>query len=878
MPSGHALCLSVPVRRSEGRVPASFPSSLRARLEHPLVRLVVVCLLVALGVLGLERSVGHHTYAELAAAVRAVPRGTLGLAVLLSAAVYAVMVAYDWLALRYAGRALPLGRVAFISFVSYALSGSIGLALLAGSSIRLALYSSAGLEAGEIVRVIAFGAVSLWVGLLVLAGVVLVVAPPPLPGLEQLPPLATVVLGLALLGIVAAYLAWSVLGAGEGRARFGFRAPAPVLAMAQLVASVADWLLCASIIWVVLRAQGHVPFLRVAGTYLVAQAAGLASHVPAGLGVFDALLVYGLRGAAPAPAALAALVVYRLVYQALPLAAAVVAMTGVRVAARRQALGAFARRASRWAGAVAPELYAVLTFAAGLMLLLAGATPVLHGRLERLVTLLPLGVLEASHFAGSIVGATLLVLARGLQRRLDGAWALTLALLATGAIASSLHGEWGAAALLLLLAAALAPSRAQFRRRSSLLDERFSAGWVAAIVLAVLSSAWLARFAYRHVEWSSDLWWQFELAANAPRALRGTVGAVLAVLLFAAWKLVRPSRSTVATPESGTLERAARIVGMSPSAEANLALLGDKAFLFNEAGNAFLMYGVRGRTWVALGDPVGPEHEWPAILWRFVEAADAKGARPVLYRLSSAALPHALDLGLGLFKLGEEAVVPLGAFSLEGPERRSLRYARQRLLREGCTFEMVAPGDAVDALLPELREVSDAWIACKRTREKGFSLGLFDEAYVRRLPVGVVRQHGRILAFAAVWASAEREEMTVDLMRYRPDTPHKLMDFLLVSLILHAQAQGFARFSLGMVPLSGLATHPLAPRWHRLARLVFEHGEALYNFRGLRDYKARFDPQWVPRYIAVPRGIDLPLALTDVTTLIAGGLKGMFAR
>jgi phosphatidylglycerol lysyltransferase len=89
---------------------------------------------------------------------------------------------------------------------------------------------------------------------------------------------------------------------------------------------------------------------------------------------------------------------------------------------------------------------------------------------------------------------------------------------------------------------------------------------------------------------------------------------------------------------------------------------------------------------------------------------------------------------------------------------------------------------------------------------------------------------------------------------------------------------GFERFGLGMAPLSGMAEHPLASRWHRLGRLVFAHGEYFYNFQGLRAFKEKFDPVWEPRYLASPGGVAPLLVLADVAILISGGFRAAISR
>jgi phosphatidylglycerol lysyltransferase len=104
------------------------------------------------------------------------------------------------------------------------------------------------------------------------------------------------------------------------------------------------------------------------------------------------------------------------------------------------------------------------------------------------------------------------------------------------------------------------------------------------------------------------------------------------------------------------------------------------------------------------------------------------------------------------------------------------------------------------------------------------------------------------------------------------------MDYLFARLMLWGKQEGYQWFNLGMVPLAGLGVHAQAPLWHRLGALIFRHGEHFYNFQGLWQYKAKFDPIWEPKYLVAPGGLVLPRVLTNIAVLIAGDLTGIIAK
>jgi phosphatidylglycerol lysyltransferase len=289
--------------------------------------------------------------------------------------------------------------------------------------------------------------------------------------------------------------------------------------------------------------------------------------------------------------------------------------------------------------------------------------------------------------------------------------------------------------------------------------------------------------------------------------------------------------------------------------------------MFSPSGRSFLMFGKQGRSWVGLFGPFGDPRDFPDMVWQFIEMATDHGGRAAFYHVRPSALPLFLDCGLHLFKLGEHAQVELPGFNLKGASRANLRSGVNRAEREGLRFEVVPP-EGVAAILPALREVSDAWLG--EQREKAFSVGRFDADYLCRLPVAVVRRGDRIVAFANLLITDRRDEAALDLMRHGPDAPPGTMDFLLARTLLHLQAEGYRRFGLGMSPMAGMAERSGAPKWQRIARLVFEHGNRFYNFRGLRSFKDKFEPVWEARFLAAPRGLATAFILADVTTLIGG--------
>jgi phosphatidylglycerol lysyltransferase len=428
-------------------------------------------------------------------------------------------------------------------------------------------------------------------------------------------------------------------------------------------------------------------------------------------------------------------------------------------------------------------------------------------------------------------------------------------------------------ALLLILL----PCGRLFYRSSSLIDERFTPGWIVVIVLVVGASIWLGFFSYQHVEYRNELWWQFSIRhGDAPRFLRASVGAIVIIFLFGMMRMLRPARQARSGDKVAPAALTA-LISRFPYTYANLAFLGDKIILPSPAGGGFLMYGIEGRSWVCMGDPVCDPGERMGLIWQFRELCDRHDAWSVFYEVRQEALPDYVSVGLALYKIGEEARVPLSAFNLEGHDRKPLRKVRRQVEKQGCRFEVLPAGTAAGRLA-EFGRISDEWLNAKKTREKGFSLGHFDEPYLARFPMAVVFREDVPVAFANLWLGGGFEELSPDLMRYSAAAPDDIMEYLFISLMFWGAQQGYRWFSLGMAPLSGLESHPLAPLWNRLGSLLFQHGEHFYNFQGLRNYKEKFQPVWEPRFLACPAGAAITRILLNIAALTSGGMRGVLTR
>jgi phosphatidylglycerol lysyltransferase len=490
----------------------------------------------------LRRVLSEYHYSDVLAAIHELGGWPIAGCLGLSALGYAALIGYDYLSLRLVGKPLPLRQMWLPSFVSFAVANSAPVAILTGGGLRYRLYSGLGLTPGETARLTAVNVMTYAMGLFTVAGFAFLFTPLQVPADLHFPVRSLQAVGATFLVLVAGAFAGSSWRRHPIRIwRWRIELPPPRSLVAQLAVACADWLLSSTALYALLAAAGATNYPRFLSGFLLAQIVTLVVPLPGGIGVFEAIMLVLPPAGVAVPVVAAALLLYRVCYYLIPLVAAGTALIWRGTARRPE--GVAPSPVEEIARTLVPHLLAVLTFLSGLWLLLFGALPSDPGRLAWLGRLLPLAVIEGSHFLGSMVGTGLLLLSWGLARRIQGAWRLTLGLLALGIPAALLRsGDVGIAGILLLLALALVAARHAFERRTPMASESFDAGWAIATLLALVTVAVLAQFAHQHLEYADRLWWEFAIDQDAPRALRMVVGIGLVGAVFVLGRLVAFAR------------------------------------------------------------------------------------------------------------------------------------------------------------------------------------------------------------------------------------------------------------------------------------------------------------------------------------------------
>ncbi len=826
-----------------------------------------------------HRQVTAHPLREIVDSMRDMPPGLVLIACVLTVLNYTMLSGYDWLGVKYAGHKVPYRRILIASLIGYAISNNTGHALVTGTSVRYRFYNAAGVPGWDILKIAVFSALTFVIAAFTLEAGLSLFMPDAMKQGQNAP---TLVHGATLLSAAGLGIYWSAVLLMRGPLRiksYEFRMPTPSIALMQTGIGVAEMILSAVILYIFLSVDSPMPFAGFLAIYVLALLAGLISQVPGGLGVFEGAFIWLAGPEFSSADILSALVMYRIVYYFLPLALAALGMFFYELRHHGERLVRGSPLLSSALDQSLPAIFSILLFFCGALLLISGVTPARPEHIEILGRYLPLIGIEFAHLTASLAGVVLLLMARAVRLRIRPAWAASLTVLTIGAAAALLRDlDWKEDIILLFMILILLPSKRHFDGHGSILTIPMNRGWAAMIASVLIVSCWVGFFAYHHVEYANSLWWQFSYKGDAPRFLRALLLTFAVVAGYGLYRFMSGmKRRGILPPTPEELDRARSIARGMNTTDGFLVLLGDKNLIWSDDGSSFIMYAMTPAYWIAMGDPVGNPETFDTLAWKFRETADRHGAQAVFYQVSDRHLPLYLDLGMVMVKIGEEARVPLASFSLVGGKRENQRKGRNRFLKQGYTMRFLDPQE-LESRLPRLREISDAWLAQKNIREKRFSLGFFDESYLHRTRIAVVEHEGAVLAFANFWDLDNRAGLAIDLMRYAPEAPPNMMEFLFVELILWGQAEGYAWFSLGMAPLSGLEKHPLAPLWHKIGNVIFEHGEEFYNFEGLHAYKAKFDPEWHPRYLAAPSGLRIPMVLMNIASVISGGLQGVFKK
>jgi phosphatidylglycerol lysyltransferase len=525
---------------------------------------------------------------------------------------------------------------------------------------------------------------------------------------------------------------------------------------------------------------------------------------------------------------------------------------------------------------------AFLTGLIGLVNLLSAVTPSLPERRDWLELFVPFEVRASSRVFTAIAGFLLLVLAANLLRRKRVAWILTVGLLIISIIGHLIKGfDYEESILAGVLLIQLLIMRPVFTAQSDrpsiaqgirvligsvlftlaygtagfyILDGRFKVD--DKLVNFSLRESILQTLAMFFTEDNAGLEpvGRFaEFFANSIYIV-GAVALTFSLILLLRPVLLRGSPATI-----DERQRAREIIDQyGQSSLARLSLLSDKVYYFSPSGKSVVAYVAKGRAAIALGDPIGPLEDRAEAIIGFQHFCDRNDWFPTFYEAVPEQLPLYESLGYRYVQIGEEAIIDLKTFNLKGKAKQNLRTAINRLTKTGHSFKVFEPPIS-DDLIAQLKPVSDEWLQAKNGSEKQFSIGWFYREYLQGCHIAVVYDaHGTIVAFSNLLSGYNKKEVTVDLMRHRKTVENGTMEYLFASMMQHFQKLEYDSFNLSLSPLAGVGSSPDAQRVEKGLNYFFENLNKFYNFKGLHQFKEKFQPRWEPRYLVFQSLATLP--------------------
>lgn len=637
-----------------------------------------------------------------------------------------------------------------------------------------------------------------------------------------------------------------------------------------VIVSVIEWFAVFIAIFILSRILGiSITFENLFPVYIVAACAGIISMIPGGLGSFDLVFIWGMQDLhVPEEKFLVLLLLYRIGYYFIPFLVSLVFFIKLYWQRWNQSWNYLPKAIIQ---GLSHAILTMLVFLSGLILLLSASVPGIMSRLKIAQELLSFPIINVSHQLSVATGFLLLGLSRGIEYSVKRTYDLTMLALILAALFSIFKGiDYEEAIFLIIVALLLRMSKGQFYRESYVLT------WGKTIfditVILVITSMYIL-IGYLNLPKAKltipTKFLPYVIVDYRDLFMSAGIGLVIALLiLFSGYLISLPKKWKFEKSIGHEEEITNHLTKYKGKVLSHLIFLHDKYIFWNSQKNVLIPFQKYADKLVILGDPVGEKKELSNAIEEFQEIADLYGYTPVFYQVSDDMLPYLHGHGFAFFKLGEEAFVDLKTFTLSGNKMKGLRALKNKFSREQFHFELVNPPFSIE-LLEELKGISNEWLQGRK--EKGFSLGFFDEHYLNKAPIAIISdENKRILGFMSIMhVYDEHQTISVDLMRVRPDAPSGTIDFLFLSLIDWAKRHGYDRFNMGMAPLANVGLSRFSFLSEKIAAQIFLHGHFIYHFQGLRKFKQKYTNIWEPKYLAYRRKSSLPFIMTQITLLIS---------
>lgn len=649
----------------------------------------------------------------------------------------------------------------------------------------------------------------------------------------------------------------------------------PHWAQLQLtMTSVLEWLGAIGTFLIIGRAMGqsfHVAevFTVVVATNLI----GMVSLMPGGLGSFDLMTLVGLGNLGIGyENALAWLLLYRLFYYVVPFIIGLyffIKHFGCSFNEENDGVPA------EFAKSIAHDLCSLMMYLFGIFMILSATIPDKVSTIKLLAKLNPIRANILYQSPSILLGLVFIFLGRIHVERQIKAMGPTLLFLALTFVYAVMTGFGLITYIYLILLTVLTIAsrrdlyRKQFiyRKESLFMDFGIALLFVTMYLLSITNKAKGMGLLLRAREFIvlpfEQNWLHISLLL-----------IVIACVLWAIYRYVAGEGETVG--ESADMTRVEGLLrAYGGDMDAGLVFLGDKdLYWYQVEGEDMCALQLRTAAdrVIVMGEPMGNPAYVDDCVKQFIRDVDVLGYEAVFYEVSRELIMKLHDYGFHFMKFGETAVVDLENFTLEGKSKKAFRNVLNKFTKEGMHFDVLEPPfDA--AFFADLKRISDTWLEGRG--ERGFSMGYFDEDYLNRAPVAVVKDgEGEVVAFANLMPVYKEGWATIDLMRYDPeDAPGGTMDFMFLNLFSYFKEKGQIAFDLGMAPLANVGINEHSFLQEKLAYFVYKFGSSLYSFEGLRSFKMKYAARWEPKYTGYSHRSSLLFTVLSLVRIDKKGSK-----
>ena len=516
----------------------------------------------------------------------------------------------------------------------------------------------------------------------------------------------------------------------------------------------------------------------------------------------------------------------------------------------------------------------VLIFFLGIVNVFSVLTPPVMSRLRLLRTFVPLGSIQASNFLVIVIGITLIITAAFLIKGLRSVWmlALTLSVMSVlGHMGKALDYE--EAILSLIVSIVLIITRKQYRLRSN--PRLMNIGIVTALstFVAVLIFGSIGFYYLDQVHFHQDFTWkqsiyyafqEFVLVGSSDLTPFTHFGHDFIFFINAlgvgAWAfllycLVRPQIHKTAKHDVNREEAEYMLTQYGDSPLDYFKISSDKLLYVSDVREGFISYRIAGGFAVVLEEPVSAEENKIVLIEEFENYCNKNGLKAVYYRVDEESFYYFNKFKKRKIFIGQEAIVDIPLFKLEGKDRKSLRNGLNSLSKKGYISQLhKAP--VAGTLLQALEQVSDEWLETFETEEIIFSQGMFDRNELKKHDIITLSDNeGRIVAFLNIIPDYSPDECTYDIIRKTADAPGGAMDALIVRLIEYAKEKHYLFLNMGMVPMAGIEKPENAAE--QVVKFAYERLKRFRNYQGLRDFKEKYATRWLNKYLIYDDDFDL---------------------